>query len=255
MHDERNRRRPDFERRRDEGRWSDERGFDANYELLGQGSDSERTRADWHREDLGRDHPGGRSVGAPMYARRYASERGPGGWSDEPYGRDMYPGDVGASGNWPEDRGRRDTYGRDMYPGNSSREGYAYAPGRERGYGGYTGETYGATGEYGQDFGRHRGHGPRDYTRSDARVHEDVCDHLSEDGYVDARDIIVLVSNGEVTLSGTVPERTHKRRAEDLAEGISGVRNVQNNLRVADASQRADELAETTSRQGHERSH
>lgn len=252
MHDERNRRRPEFERHRDERQWADERGFDANYDLLGHGPEAERARADRHREDLGRDHPGGRPAGGPMYARRFASERGPGGWSGEPYGRDAYPGDSGVSGAWPEDRGRRDMYGRDMYPGNSSREaGYA----RDRGYGAYSGETYGATGEYGQSFGQHRGHGPRDYKRSDARIHEDVCDHLSEDGHVDARDIVVAVSNGEVTLSGTVPERSHKRRAEDLAEGISGVRNVQNNLRVADAAQRADELAETTTRQGRDRSH
>lgn len=217
MKDERNRRRHEHDLPRHE------RGFDRDHDRYAHSSDSERMRAEWQREDLGRDYgrrgyPG--EVGAPMYARRYAEAHGPGG---DPYGRDVYPGDVGG-GRFPEDRGQRDPYGRDMYPGNAAREGY----------GRYTGETYGATGEYGQRFGEHRGHGPRDYTRPDARIHEDVCDHLSEDGYVDAREVSVAVSEGEVTLSGTVPERAHKRRAEDLAEGISGVRNVQNNLRVAD---------------------
>jgi len=42
----------------------------------------------------------------------------------------------------------------------------------------------------------------------------------------------VKVTNGEVTLSGTVMDRDSKRRAEDLAEAISGVNNVENRLRV-----------------------
>jgi osmotically-inducible protein OsmY len=35
-----------------------------------------------------------------------------------------------------------------------------------------------------------------------------------------------------VTLSGTVTSRMAKRRAEDLADSVSGVEHVQNNLRV-----------------------
>jgi hypothetical protein len=42
----------------------------------------------------------------------------------------------------------------------------------------------------------------------------------------------VSVSSCEVTLSGTVDSREAKRRAEDIAEQVSGVRHVQNNLRV-----------------------
>ena len=37
---------------------------------------------------------------------------------------------------------------------------------------------------------------------------------------------------GEVTLSGTVNSRLEKRRAEDVADDVSGVKHVQNNLRV-----------------------
>jgi osmotically-inducible protein OsmY len=40
------------------------------------------------------------------------------------------------------------------------------------------------------------------------------------------------VKDSEVTLSGTVDDRTDKRVAEDVAESVSGVKNVQNNLRV-----------------------
>ncbi|HEX2535603.1 MAG TPA: BON domain-containing protein [Chitinophagaceae bacterium] len=83
--------------------------------------------------------------------------------------------------------------------------------------------------------GAHRGKGPKTYNRSDDRIREDVCDRLSDDGYVDASDIDVRIENGEVTLTGTVDSRQAKRRAEDLVESISGVRHVQNNLRVGQA--------------------
>lgn len=259
MADERNRRRsePDFDPRRDDPRRFG-RDFDDDYGRYGHSSDAERMRTEWHREDLGRDV---REAGSDLYGRRdypgharshrQGGDPGPRTWGDgrDRWGRDVYPGDTGAD-RFPEDRGRRDTYGRDLYPDNSSREGYGYAPGRERGYGGYTGETYGATGEYGQDIGQHRGRGPRDYKRSDARILEDVCDRLTDDGHVDASDIQVSVNACEVTLSGSVRDRAQKRRAEDLAEAVSGVRNVQNSLRVADtAADRADEMSDTVTRQ------
>ena len=79
---------------------------------------------------------------------------------------------------------------------------------------------------------QHRGRGPRGYSRSDDRVREDINDRLTDDSYVDASEIDVTVSSGEVTLTGTVDNRMTKRRAEDIAESISGVRHVQNNLRV-----------------------
>ena len=78
----------------------------------------------------------------------------------------------------------------------------------------------------------HRGRGPKGYRRSDERIKEDVNDCLSDDYYLDASDVEVSVSNTEVTLTGTVRNRTDKRRAEDLAESVSGVTNVENRLRV-----------------------
>lgn len=78
----------------------------------------------------------------------------------------------------------------------------------------------------------HRGRGPRGYQRSDERIREDVNDHLTEDPHLDASDIEVTVSGREVTLSGTVESRFAKRHAEDIADSVSGVTHVQNNLRV-----------------------
>lgn len=81
--------------------------------------------------------------------------------------------------------------------------------------------------------GEHRGRGPKNYTRSDERILGDVNDRLTDDSWLDAQEITVEVVNREVTLSGTVVSRDDKRRAEELAESVSGVDHVQNNLRVA----------------------
>jgi len=82
-----------------------------------------------------------------------------------------------------------------------------------------------------------RGQGPLGYVRSDERILEDANDTLAEDWAVDARQISVAVSSGEVTLDGAVPSRRQKRRAEDLIDDLSGVKNVQNNLRVRESDQ------------------
>ena len=65
---------------------------------------------------------------------------------------------------------------------------------------------------------------------------EDACDCLTDDWGVDARQISVTVKGGEVTLDGTVPSRQQKRRAEDLIDDLSGVKHVQNNLRVQESA-------------------
>ena len=77
------------------------------------------------------------------------------------------------------------------------------------------------------------GRGPKDYKRSDDRVREEICDCMTDDPLLDASDIVVQVSSGVVTLSGTVSSRDQKRRAEDVAERVSGVNDVTNQLRVS----------------------
>ena len=80
--------------------------------------------------------------------------------------------------------------------------------------------------------GIHSGRGPRGYQRSDERIREDINDRLTDDGYVDATDIEVVVNNSMVTLTGRVSSREEKRRAEDIADSVSGVTDVSNQLRV-----------------------
>jgi osmotically-inducible protein OsmY len=84
--------------------------------------------------------------------------------------------------------------------------------------------------------GSYRGKGPKDYHRSEDRIREDVCDRLTDDDMLDATNIQVQVQGDNVILSGTVNNRNQKRRAEDLVEAISGVRDVENRIRVEHGS-------------------
>jgi hypothetical protein len=83
-----------------------------------------------------------------------------------------------------------------------------------------------------QTQGRFAGRGPKDYERSDQRIREDVCDRLMQDPEIDATGLTVNVQGGEVTLEGTVDSKNAKRLAEDVAEDVPGVREVNNRLRV-----------------------
>lgn len=80
--------------------------------------------------------------------------------------------------------------------------------------------------------GPYHGRGPRNYSRSDERITEDLNERLTEDPYVDATDITVRVNDGVATLDGTVSERWMKYRAEDIVDACGGVKEVSNNLRV-----------------------
>jgi hypothetical protein len=75
--------------------------------------------------------------------------------------------------------------------------------------------------------------GPKNYTRSDERIREDLNERLTDAHDIDASGISVEVNNGVATLTGTVDQRWMKHRAEDLAESCSGVRDVNNQLRVS----------------------
>jgi|GEM_PF-5811661 len=100
--------------------------------------------------------------------------------------------------------------------------------------------------------GQFRGRGPKGYQRSDDRIKEEINDRLTDDGELDASEIEVTVEKGEVTLSGSVSERSDKRRAEDIVESISGVNNVENRIRVARGStQQQSEKTEPKSRAKH----
>ena len=129
-----------------------------------------------------------------------------------------------------------------MRPGPQSQGGFGqgsygqgqggYGQGSQSGYqGGYGGMGQG--GGMSQGYGSQRGQGraPRAYRRSDERVREDLYERLSQGG-VDASEVIVEVQEGRVTLRGTVPDRWMKHHIEDMADNISGVQDVENQIRV-----------------------
>ncbi len=93
------------------------------------------------------------------------------------------------------------------------------------------------------------GRGPRNYSRSDERIGEEVNDLLTEHGELDATDIDVQTAGGAVTLEGNVDDRQAKRLAEDIAHSVRGVRDVHNRLRVEPRGGRID--AEVQGRASH----
>jgi osmotically-inducible protein OsmY len=151
--------------------------------------------------------------------------------------RDVYGGKYNTGGYEDRNRGQDSIYG-----GDTSNFGNANQGGVDRGWWDKTRDEVSSW--FGDDdaerrrrmdeirSGGHRGKGPKDYRRSEDRIREDVCDRLSDDDYLDASNIEVKVEGDEVILSGTASSRDEKRRAEDLVESISGVRNVENRIRV-----------------------
>jgi osmotically-inducible protein OsmY len=219
----------------------EENYFGSGRQQFGQGYTGSATGRGYgsYRRDFEEDHTGG--------GQGYSGRRGRGGDFDrESYGGEYY-GQGSGYGDYDErsdyDRGLRGNfYGQSEYP--YSERGYE----TERGdYDDDRGWLDKASDEVSSWFGdeeaarrrrmdqreiSHRGRGPRNYKRSDSRIEEDINDYLTDNDYLDASDIFVEVSNGEVILSGTVDSRYAKRLAEDIAEDVSGVTNVENRIRV-----------------------
>lgn len=84
---------------------------------------------------------------------------------------------------------------------------------------------------WGQEATRIR-RGPKNYTRSDDRIREDVCEQLCQQQVIDVSDVSVDVQNGRVVLEGTVPERNMKYAIENMADSCWGVQDVENHIRV-----------------------
>lgn len=218
----------------------------------------------WHQE------PGGYGMGREMAWRqrafagpdigeegRFGPWRAPGYGGYGPTSRGVNEGygprGFGASPGWRPERGPGPA-GQD-WRGRAGAGGYwgqgaiqpGYVPGEQRaweqrqigGWGempfgsqGYGGPGSEMIGPEGWSEGPYSGRGPRGYQRSDARIEEDVNERLTRHPLLDASDIEVRVRGGEVTLSGMVDSRRAKRLAEDILEAISGIKDINNQLRV-----------------------
>ncbi len=185
---------------------------------------------------------------APQRYRDSWSERQSGPYRSPETGRNM-----------PEDRYRQETHWHRSQPytgfsGRVSEFGYESPAWNVPRASRTTGATRRRYPDPGTGF---EGIGPKNYSRSDERIREDVCDELADDGEIDARDIDIEVRDREVTLTGTVPERYMKHRAEDIADACRGVRDVHNQLRVRrqgpedeERSASADDASRRTPRAG-----
>jgi hypothetical protein len=77
------------------------------------------------------------------------------------------------------------------------------------------------------------GIGPRNYTKTDQRILEDVCELLTRHGELDVRAVDVHCRNGVIRLEGSVPSRWARREIEAVADSVGGVQDVQNDLTIA----------------------
>lgn len=188
---------------------------------------------EWQPGPDNRRDPRGRYAGyydERQYGTRGLDEReqGPRFGAEEEHYRARPSNDWGhPSNDWGrpsrDDYGRRDQYGR--------RDDYARQdhPQRQE-------ESVGQQlREAGQRIARtvkRAFRGPKGYKRSDERIREDISDRMGEHDDIDCSDIEVNVINGEVTLTGTVNTRREKFLAEEIADDVSGVNDVQNHVRV-----------------------
>jgi osmotically-inducible protein OsmY len=178
---------------------------------------------------------GERSYGDRYTGGQYDYE----GWESEPYSRL-----AGYGGRYSDEMSDREYGARDYARGGYERDyGTAYGKGYGGATYGYGGGGYGRE-RMGERRGQYAGRGPKGYQRSDERIHEDVCERLTNHPNIDASEIEVSVDDRTVTLSGTVNSRSEKRMAEDVAESISGVKDVRCNIHVAQGGQ------QTQGRQG-----
>jgi len=160
----------------------------------------------------------------------YQGSYGPSGYGPGGYG----PGGYGAS-PYRQSMGYQGGYGPDSYgPGDYRLMGFHEGGSPERSFSSYGEPQRQRDSHRHSGQGPHRGKGPVGYQRSDERLREMISESLADDDQIDASQIEVTVKNGEVTLIGTVEDRQTKREAEECACSVSGVRDLQNQLRVRD---------------------
>ncbi|HXH30661.1 MAG TPA: BON domain-containing protein [Bacteriovoracaceae bacterium] len=86
-----------------------------------------------------------------------------------------------------------------------------------------------------------RGKGPKGYQRSDIKIKDQVSEALYRCTQVDATDIEVSVTNGDVILKGTVTDRFQKKWAERTIEHLSGVTDVHNHVTIRNLNEKSND--------------
>lgn len=234
-----------------------------NQDRPGYGSRRQEFSGGDRYENEGRYGSGGRQEGG--YDRYGGGMYGISG--DRGYGSGGYEGgnrfgssggsyggsNFGSGGSYGGGSAQFGSSGSDFQSGNFYGRSSGMSGGYGMGQGSQSGQSsYGSQGA--QGFGQRGSQqssrkGPKGYTRSDERVKEDVCDRLTDAYDLDVENISIEVKDGKVTLTGTVPERHMKHRVEDIASMCTGVKDVENQVRVAQ-SQGSDNESGTTSATG-----
>lgn len=75
---------------------------------------------------------------------------------------------------------------------------------------------------------KHSGKGPKNFSRNDQHLREEVCEAFLLNPDLDPEHLDVSVADGIVTLNGYVRVREDRYLAEDLARDVSGVKDVVN---------------------------
>jgi osmotically-inducible protein OsmY len=78
-------------------------------------------------------------------------------------------------------------------------------------------------------------------TRTDEDIRQDVEEALKMDPVTDSYEVDVAVSDGIVTLSGTVHSQSEKKLVAQIVEGVKGVKELQNTLTLAYQKEWSDE--------------
>jgi len=218
-------------------------------EYRGRYGGSER----YDERHMGRDEGQFRRYGGGGYGE---GGRGEGYYSGGAYGesqRGYGESQRGGQGSYRDQELWRGESGRAFYGRRDEQSGYGgmrggYGGGWESGQGGggqYGQGQYGAEryGERGWESGRERGgirgtigrlfgRGPKGYKRSDERIKEDICERLWRSDNVDSSEVTITVKEGEVTLSGTVPERWMRHEIENIVDDSMGVKDIDNGIRI-----------------------
>jgi hypothetical protein len=178
----------------------------------GPGHDIRHGRGHDTRAEPGRDaHLASGSGGSGDWeASSYGSGQRRGPWtarqaSGEPYRPDPSFGPDA----WPGDRSPQQRFGQDRPGAPDGRSGGHDAGSRSEGR-----------------------RGPKGWRRSDAALHDAVCERLARSHDLEVADVSVEIRDGHVTLEGTVADRPMKRAIEDRIAGCAGVSDVDNRLKV-----------------------
>lgn len=229
-----------YDRQNGYGRYAPQNGYpgDSEYAVVRGGGHASDGRHEDHDDGafLSEDSPGhvpnqrwSGGYGGDGDRDREQSGYGPSG---PPSGRGFNGSDFGGL---PRQRDRAFGAPAELVPrhfGTDVDRGGRMGPAGGSGYGVQGSDMGMGMGARDEDRGPHWGKGPKGYKRSDERTRDDVCDAIAHQGHVDASDVEVKVTDGVVTLSGTVHRRHDKRRLEHIAEHCRGVHDVHNELRL-----------------------